>query len=382
MSARARCPVHALVLSLLTLSSFAACVQASPDAGVEPSAVELGAAATGKVESEGSEPLVNPALELAAFDEPEPELATEFVCLGPEPRGRWAGRSSDDEWARGLYPSTERYGERLLALTFDDGPHVSHTPKLLDALARRDQHATFFLTGHAIRKSTYPLVRRMVAEGHTLANHGWRHDVEMAEQRDSIAELEDYLFAELELTQIRVDLALLAESDEEFEAMEARVFRKLHWTDSREEQLAALPRLVARHRELLAEHGYHDGARPYVLSWVRPPGGNPYLGKRWSSDEREAFARVVNRMGLRVAMWNHGSSDSDPALSHAERMDPERIAGTARKAAARGGVYVAHDRVEPEAALALLDALVESDAQLVSLDALFRDKLERQGECR
>lgn len=379
MSARARCRISALALSLLTLSSLTACVQANADtAGVEPIHVERDA----RVELEGGEPLVNPSLELAAYDEPDAPIATEFVCLGPEPRGRWAGRSSDDEWARGLYPSTERYGEHLLALTFDDGPHVSRTPKLLDELARRNQHATFFLTGHAIRKSTYAIVRRIVAEGHALANHGWRHDVDMAAMHGSVDELEDYIFAELELTQIRVDLALLADSDEEFEVMEARVFRKLHWTDSRDEQLAAVPRLQARHRELLAEHGYQAGARPYMLTWVRPPGGNPYLGKRFDSDEREAFARVVNRMGLRVAMWNHGSSDSDPALTHRERMDPERIAATGRKAARSGGIYVAHDRVDTEAARALLDTLAESDAQLVSLDALFRDKLERQGHCR
>jgi peptidoglycan/xylan/chitin deacetylase (PgdA/CDA1 family) len=302
-------------------------------------------------------------------------------CLGPDPSGRWAGRSSDDDWARGLYPARERYPEQWLALTFDDGPHPERTPIVLDELARHDQHATFFLTGHAIRGDTYALVQRMVAEGHVLANHGWRHDTRMAEQVDSRAELERYIESEFELTQIRVDLALLATSREDFAAMHERVFRKLHWTDGRAEQLAAMPKLRVRHRELLEERGFVDGTRPLVLEWVRPPGGNPYLGKRWTVAEREAFARVVNRMELSVVMWNHGSGDSDPALAPKDRMDPERVAETGVKAARRGGVYVAHDRIDPEAVRALLNTIANSDAQIVGLEQLRQAKLEALGAC-
>jgi hypothetical protein len=320
-------------------------------------------------------PIVNPPLEIALVVEPEKR------CLGPDPSGRWAGRSSDDEWARGLYPARERYPEHWLALTFDDGPHPDRTPVVLDELARHGQHATFFLTGHAVRGDTYELVQRMVAEGHTLANHGWRHDTRMAEQLDTRAELERYIESELELTQIRVDMALLATSREDFAAMHERVFRKLHWTDGREEQLAAMPKLRIRHAELLAERGYVDGARPLTLEWVRPPGGNPYLGNRWKVAEREAFARVVNEMGMSVVMWSHGSGDSDPALKPKDRMDPERVAETGSQAAQRGGIYVAHDRIDPEAARALLETIAKSDAEVVGLEQLRRAKLEALGAC-
>lgn len=366
-------------LSLVTLVSACASAEASADMHPGGSLVTHGV----ELELEGAAPeiVVNPTLELAAFEEPAAPIATEFRCVGPEPRGHWAGRASDDEWARGLYPAIERYPEGWLALTFDDGPHVSRTKVVLDELARHDQHATFFLTGHAIRKGTYELVQRMVAEGHTLANHGFRHDAAMAEQVDSIEELERYIASELELTQIRVDLALLATSPEAFAAMESRVFRKLTWLDDRQEQLDAMPKLRERHRALLEEHGFAGEQRPLTLAWVRPPGGNPYLGKRWTSDERDAFARVVNRMGLAVAMWNHGSSDSDPALTPQQRMDPERITETGRKAARRGGVYVAHDRIDPEAVRALLGAIAKTDAKVVSLDELHRAKLEAQGHC-
>ncbi|MFV8751393.1 polysaccharide deacetylase family protein [Nannocystaceae bacterium ST9] len=317
------------------------------------------------------------ALELGSV-----EIADEAAaCLGPEPSARWAQRGSDDEWARGLYPARERYPEGWLALTFDDGPHPTRTRVVLDELARHGQHATFFLTGHAIKASTYPLVQRMVAEGHTLANHGHRHDTDMAEQVDTIAELEAYLESELELTQIRVDLAMLATSADDFRAIDERVFAGLRWTDERAEQLAAMPELRVRHRALLDERGFGEGTRPLALAWVRPPGGNPYVGKRWTNDEREAFARVVNRMNLRVVMWNHGSGDSDPALAPEERMDPTRVAETARKAGRRGGVYVAHDRIAPEAARALLDAVAKSDAVVVDLADLHAAKAEAAGWC-
>ena len=63
---------------------------------------------------------------------------------------------------------------RLLYLTFDDGPHPEHTPRLLDLLAEHDARATFFLIGeHAERHPD--LARRLVREGHRIGNHSWSH---------------------------------------------------------------------------------------------------------------------------------------------------------------------------------------------------------------
>lgn len=60
-------------------------------------------------------------------------------------------------------------------LTFDDGPHPVFTPQILDILAYYDARATFFVTG--VGAQSFPeLIRRMVNEGHTLANHTWNHD--------------------------------------------------------------------------------------------------------------------------------------------------------------------------------------------------------------
>lgn len=297
-------------------------------------------------------------------------------CTEPPPTSRWASRSSDDEWIPGLYPARERYGPDLLALTFDDGPHKTRTPIALAELARRNMHATFFLTGHAIRSNTYQLVQQMVAEGHTLANHGWRHDTNMAKRHGDIAELEAYVESEFELTQIRVDLAMMAQSADDFRALDRDVFQGLSRSKhDRSEQLAAMPGIRARHRALLQARGYDEAHRPVRLAWMRPPGGNPYVGKRWTTDEREAFARAVNRLDLRMVMWSDGSGDSDTNLSVEQRKDPERVAASARKAARRGGIYVAHDRIDPAALRAMLDAIARSNATVVGLEQLRRSEL-------
>jgi peptidoglycan-N-acetylglucosamine deacetylase len=61
-----------------------------------------------------------------------------------------------------------------VALTFDDGPHPQATPRVLETLAARDAKATFFLVGEQVER--YPaLARRIVAEGHEIAVHGYRH---------------------------------------------------------------------------------------------------------------------------------------------------------------------------------------------------------------
>ncbi len=62
----------------------------------------------------------------------------------------------------------------LLALTFDDGPHPEFTPKLLDILRHEGVRATFYVIGRNVE--THPeIARRIVAEGHEIANHTWSH---------------------------------------------------------------------------------------------------------------------------------------------------------------------------------------------------------------
>ncbi len=63
---------------------------------------------------------------------------------------------------------------KAVALTFDDGPHPSHTPWLLDMLAAKDIKATFFVVGRRVRRFR-DLVGRAQAEGHEIGNHTDHH---------------------------------------------------------------------------------------------------------------------------------------------------------------------------------------------------------------
>jgi peptidoglycan/xylan/chitin deacetylase (PgdA/CDA1 family) len=63
---------------------------------------------------------------------------------------------------------------QYIAMTFDDGPHAANTPRLLDMLKERKIHATFFMCGEMVVQ--YPqIVKRMIADGHEVANHSWNH---------------------------------------------------------------------------------------------------------------------------------------------------------------------------------------------------------------
>jgi peptidoglycan/xylan/chitin deacetylase (PgdA/CDA1 family) len=65
-------------------------------------------------------------------------------------------------------------GSGEVSLTFDDGPHAEHTPRLLDVLAEQDVQATFFVVGQ--RAAEHPgLIQRMAAEGHLLGHHSYTH---------------------------------------------------------------------------------------------------------------------------------------------------------------------------------------------------------------
>ena len=75
--------------------------------------------------------------------------------------------------ARTSYSSV-KISQKVVAMTFDDGPHPVHTPKLLDILKARNIKCTFFVIGQQVKM--YPnIIRRIIAEGHEIANHTWTH---------------------------------------------------------------------------------------------------------------------------------------------------------------------------------------------------------------
>jgi peptidoglycan/xylan/chitin deacetylase (PgdA/CDA1 family) len=64
--------------------------------------------------------------------------------------------------------------QRVVALTFDDGPNPPYTQQILAVLRRERVHATFFVVGRAV--AAYPqIVKAEVSDGDAIGNHTWNH---------------------------------------------------------------------------------------------------------------------------------------------------------------------------------------------------------------
>jgi peptidoglycan/xylan/chitin deacetylase (PgdA/CDA1 family) len=115
--------------------------------------------------SEGPDPPVSSAT-------PAPS-ASALNCVGPIAAARATPASQV-----GPYGAREVTGSADVALTFDDGPDPVNTPLMLDALRECGVKATFCVIGNKV--SLYAdVIRRIVAEGHTLCNHTWSHNTQL-----------------------------------------------------------------------------------------------------------------------------------------------------------------------------------------------------------
>jgi peptidoglycan/xylan/chitin deacetylase (PgdA/CDA1 family) len=127
-----------------------------------------------------------------AASEPATSVAAE-TAVAPATQTAAAADSADLERAREYRRAQSKIHftafnggsnrERLVALTFDDGPDPVVTPKILDVLHREHAPATFFVIGKKVEE--YPeIVRRAAAEGHDFGNHTYHH-LELTEMNEA-----------------------------------------------------------------------------------------------------------------------------------------------------------------------------------------------------
>ncbi|MFG2103158.1 polysaccharide deacetylase family protein [Micromonospora echinaurantiaca] len=87
-------------------------------------------------------------------------------------------RSPEPPESDGPFGTRTTTGTSRVTLTFDDGPDPQYTPQVLDALREYGVRATFCVVGE--NAQAHPeLIRAILAEGHTLCNHSWDHDVSL-----------------------------------------------------------------------------------------------------------------------------------------------------------------------------------------------------------
>jgi peptidoglycan/xylan/chitin deacetylase (PgdA/CDA1 family) len=100
-----------------------------------------------------------------------PTIGPTTEKIVPEPR---VEPPEPDDPVEADAPDSGESGGKVIYLTFDDGPTVPYTKRVLAVLDEYDAKATFFQTGE---NATYhpELTRSVVAHGHALGNHSWNH---------------------------------------------------------------------------------------------------------------------------------------------------------------------------------------------------------------
>lgn len=278
----------------------------------------------------------------------------------------------DTRGTTGFYAS-DPWETGHVVLTFDDGPHPTFTPRVLDLLAHEKMQATFFVVGRNISRDTFGLVQRMVAEGHTIGSHSYSHDVKMTRveaPKDTVEAIQ----AQHEATAILIDVALMARSGDDFDAMFRQVFQsdpkvwltgsglKKMWRDA-----------LARHKALLVSRGFEAGARPYAVLYSRPPGGGPYV----QHDGAAGIAlhdAALEKLGMMNVLWHGASGDTVPE----KRSDFAFLTENMDRYARKGGVLLIHDYIRPDALTESLDKIARDPSiSIVSMD----DAVTRKYAC-
>ena len=124
----------------------------------------------------------------AAGPHHRPLLAAGAVAAGAATAaaGYWLCMSPYSQ-AFGTFPYRGRTRDKVVALTFDDGPNEPYTSQIADFLAERGIRATFFQVGRAVLRSP-EVTRRLVADRHTIGCHGFTHEFTNYLGRRTLAE--------------------------------------------------------------------------------------------------------------------------------------------------------------------------------------------------
>lgn len=102
-------------------------------------------------------------------------VALSFICtVFVKANDLNRGRKFYEEHGKAIWEIPTK--QKVIALTFDDGPSSKYTPQILDILKQYHAKATFFVVGTCV-KAHPDVVKREILDGHELANHTYHHSV-------------------------------------------------------------------------------------------------------------------------------------------------------------------------------------------------------------
>ncbi|HMS38071.1 MAG TPA: polysaccharide deacetylase family protein [Arachnia sp.] len=186
-------PLRTTALAVITAAALAATacapagLQGVPSDTPSPPASSPTPPATPPVSPGGpsteAPPSTPPASPDPSATSPTPSETTSVPVVPPDqliPGSNHIGAAADyaysaktvQRWISGKKKPPKK---KLVFLTFDDGPNHKTTPIILDALAKGDARATFFVVGNTIGNAP-ELLQREIDGGNSIALHSWSHD--------------------------------------------------------------------------------------------------------------------------------------------------------------------------------------------------------------
>ncbi|AFZ04081.1 polysaccharide deacetylase family protein [Calothrix sp. PCC 6303] len=131
-----------------------------------------------KTESNSSKLTQNP---IATSNQPQKSPSPKPQNLTFTPPPKFQGKT--------LHQAEIPNQEKVIALTFDDGPWQETTTQMLDILKKNDIKATFFWVGTAIKENP-EIAKKVVADGHAIGNHTWHHWYKQMDAATAKSEIE------------------------------------------------------------------------------------------------------------------------------------------------------------------------------------------------
>lgn len=169
-------------------------------------------------------------------------------------------------------PSTEK----VLYLTFDDGPHEYCTPKVLELLSQYHARATFFLVADVLQKNLF-LGRSITPQGHTVGNHSLDHKYHHFFLHDRylmnwIARARDFIEQSLQVQTIGFRSPFGVRTPHLGIALRNLQYPLVHWNQRFFDTLRGLPRSMILNRISRFQSGdillLHDTHRKYHQSFI------------------------------------------------------------------------------------------------------------------
>lgn len=149
-----------IILTIMICAALLAGCSLGNAASAAPTVITSGQSAAAEDEPRASVPAATPG----PTPSPTPEPVTDIPQL----------QSKDGFMEAQSLEGIDPLNDKVIALTFDDGPNPVKTPELLDVLKENGVVATFFVVGNLVEQ--YPdVVKREYEEGHEIGTHSYTH---------------------------------------------------------------------------------------------------------------------------------------------------------------------------------------------------------------